>query len=184
MNTALLFLAMVVATPEALDSQAACESASTVLKDMRYVEGKTADPGDFSHPKVQARIRSCTQVAKLAVPFGRDTVFASIAIAYNESNFRPGLKGKAGELGKMQVMPKFHCTPYADLNDGKGGCTNPERAGVRALRFFQKEAKGDLRETLRRYNGSGKYADKVSGFVRAITRAYDRRTSVAQAGLR
>jgi len=171
MNT-LLILALLAASPEAINPQDACESASRVLKDMRYVEGKTADPGDFTHPKIKARIQSCVQVARLAAPHGEGVRFTSSAIAYNESNFRRGVKGSAGELGKMQVLPRLHCKPYADLNDGKGGCTNPERAGVRLVRLLL--AKHPLEKALKRYNGSTAYAKKVSRFVEAAQRSYDR----------
>ncbi len=150
MNITLIMLAILASSPivepEAvivIEPMAACEAASRVLRDMRYVEGRFADPGDFSHPKIQVRMKSCEGIAKLAAPFGVEAVFAALAVAYNEGNYRPGLIGKAGELGKMQVLAKHHCKGVTDLDDGKGGCINPERAGVRALRLIQAKDPSD-----------------------------------------
>jgi len=174
--TTLSLLVLTCAGPQDwVEPQDACEAASTVLKDMRYVEGQYAEPGDFSHPKIKARIDSCVGVATLAAPHGRDVVFTSIAIAiaYNETNFRKGVAGAAGEQGRMQVMPKHHCRKYADRNDGKGGCTNPDRAGVRAIRILLKRHR--LTKALRLYNGGRDYAEKVTKFVRAVERAVARR---------
>lgn len=106
-------------------------------------------------------------------------MFTSIAIAYNETNFRKGVAGKAGELGRMQVMPKYHCQPYDDLRDGEG-CTNPERAGVRAIRLLLRKHK--LETALRLYNGSRAYGKKVAGFVKAIRRSYERHTQLVTKG--
>jgi len=206
MMSAILLAALVVVAPEAVDPQEACEAASMVLKDMRYVEGKYAEKGDFSHPKIQRRLASCVEIATLAAPHGEDVTFASIAIAYNESNFRQNVgKGGDGEVGRMQVIPGYHCKPYGDLDDGKGGCINPERAGVRAIRLARsrvlkkhrrhwglhtgKDAcKWGQRRTptmcrvLREYNGSTTYATKVGGFIRSIRRSYERHTTLAAKG--
>ncbi len=181
MLTTLVMLALVCAGPlDWIEPQEACEAASTVLKDMRYVEGKYAKPGDFSHPKIEARIASCMEVAALAAPHGRDVVVTALTIAYNETNFRKGVTGAAGEQGRMQVMPKHHCRQYADLNDGKGGCTNPDRAGVRAIRILLK--RHPLTEALQRYNGGKAYAVKVTKWVRAVERVVQRRLAKGQAG--
>jgi len=136
-----VLLVAAVTVPGTLTPREACEISSTVLRDMRYVEGKYADPGDFSHPKVKRRIDSCEEITKLAIAHGEDVVFASVAVAYNETNFdktRHGkpILGKKGEQGRMQVMYKHHCKGVADLDGGKGICLNPERAGVRVLRGF------------------------------------------------
>jgi len=131
---------VVSATPETVDvvdPRAICEAASTVLKDMRKVNSQPRNPWDFSHPNVEKRVASCTEIAAFAAPHGYAVTFASVAIAYNESNFRKGVEGKDREEGRMQVMFKHHCKQYPDLNDGKGHCTNPERAGVRAIRLIQ-----------------------------------------------
>lgn len=160
-------------TVSSVDPRAVCEDASRVLKDMRYTEfGQYAERGDFSHPNVAARLDSCVEGASLAAPFGSDVTYAVVAVMYNEANFRPGVVGKAGELGRMQVQAKLHCKPYSDLDDGKGGCTNPLRAGVRLMRLLV--TKHGLEKALKLYNGSQRYADKVMGFIEAIKRSHER----------
>lgn len=168
----LILVALIAAAPDPADPEVVCDAAARVLKDMRYVEGRIADPGDYNHPKVKARQARCIQVASLAAPHGLDVTVASVAVAYTETNFRDGVPGKLGELGMMQVLPHLHCKPYSDLNDGQGGCTNPERAGVRFLRFLL--TKHSTRKALIHYNGSTAYADKVMRFVKTIRRSYRR----------
>ncbi len=168
--TPLLLVAL--ATPSTVNPADACRSASRVLLDMRYVEGRRAEPGDFSHPKIAARLERCEKVARLAAPHGPDVTFAAIAVAYNETNFREGVPGKAGELGMMQVLPGYHCKPYPDLRKGKG-CTDPLRAGVRALRLLL--ADHGTERALQLYNGSSAYARKVAGYARAARRSWERR---------
>ena len=179
MKAVLILIALVLSLPsiamaeeEKANPRLACEAASLVLKDMRYVEGKTAAPRDFSHPKAEARLQRCMKVALLAAPHGEKVMLASIAIAYNETNFRSKVKGSAGEVGMMQVMPKHHCKPYKDLNNGSGGCTNPELAGVRLIRFLLN--KYSINRSFRYYNGGQKYADKVEVFFKVIRRSYHR----------
>ena len=130
----LVFTATPVVSDTSHDPKVVCEAASMVLRDMRYFQGKYAAPGDFS--RIRKRLASCESLVALARPFGLRLMVGVGAVAYNEGNFREGLVGAAGEEGKMQVMYKHHCKGVLDLDNGKGHCTNPERAGVRALRLI------------------------------------------------
>lgn len=170
---ALLLLAALAVPSAEVDPVEACEAAATVLRDLRYEErGRWADRRDLGHPAVQARLARCVQVARLAAPHGPDLTFASIAVAYAESNFRLEVEGSAGELGMLQVIPRYHCRPYPDLDDGQGGCTDPVRAGVRALRIFV--GRHGVREGLALYNGSLAYARRVAGYAEAARWAWRR----------
>jgi len=203
MTSLLLATLAAMGSPDPVEPRAACEAASMVLKDMRYVEGKLAPKGDFSHPKIKARLDSCVEVATLAAPHGRDVIFAAVAIGFNESLYRKGVVGADGELGRLQVLPGYHCKPYPDLNDGKGGCVNPERAGVRAIRLKLAQArkmtrrlrplyrKGDacrwnrhrvptICRALKDYNGSRTYASKVARFIRSIRWSYAKQERLAR----
>lgn len=173
MNFFLILFALAFPSPsmwDTVNSRDVCEAASMVLPDMRYTEGGYTAPGDFSSPEVEARLRRCEKVARLAAPHGKMVVFASIAIAYTETNFRPDLVGTAGEVGMMQVIPRWHCEPFDDLNDGSGGCTNPERAGVRFIRRLLSEH--SMNKALRLYNGGQKYADRVERYVIDVVFSY------------
>ena len=205
---ALLFFVVVVAAPaltvDRPDAEKVCKAASLVLKDMRYHGGKYADPGDFSPSQVKERLDHCIKAVRVGTFHGEKVAFATAAIGYRESNFRPEVVGAAGEVGMMQVIPRLHCTKYPDLDDGKGGCINPVRAGVRAFRLLlasELEARprwipiysnGDpcrwdglrvptLCRVLRRYNGSQRYATAVAGFVRSVEWAYRRDGHLAKA---
>ena len=155
---------------DALQAEAVglCRSGSHVLKDMRYYQGRILHPvKDAAHPRLVRNVKRCARIVRLALPFGRRTAILAGTIGYNETLHNGSKVGKAGELGAMQVLAKYHCTPYPDLDDGKGGCTNPERAGVRALRLMltdntdKKTGKVDEREALLMWNARPGYGKKV-----------------------
>lgn len=78
------------------------------------------------------------------------------AIAATESNGNPKARGKKGERGAFQVMPKYW---------GKVP-RRPEHQARQAdtiLAELLRESGGDVREALGRYNGdrSGRYAERV-----------------------
>jgi len=123
---------------------ARCRSLSRGLRDMRYTRGKVLEPGDFSNPRVNARIARCARIAEKAEPYGTTVVWAAISLAFRESCFdaeRRGkpIEGKAGELGMMQVMPRT-CLSFEDLSED-GICQDPIEAGVRHLATKITEAK-------------------------------------------
>jgi hypothetical protein len=135
----LVLTALLLGSSAHAQPSAACKAASTTLKDMRKVEGKYTDPGDFAHPKVRARLERCTEISRLILPYvdsAPETVYAAVSVAYNESNFDKERRGKPlvgakGEQGMMQVMAKSHCKepPHGD---GKI-CTHPDKTGVGIL---------------------------------------------------
>jgi soluble lytic murein transglycosylase-like protein len=88
-----------------------------------------------------------------------------IAIIEHESRFNPEAIGSAGEFGLMQIYPA--AWPQFDTSRGFEIAYNID-FGCRVFSGCLKEAKGDIREALRLYNGRGElpegmipYPDRV-----------------------
>ena len=158
----------IVATmdPSAMEAPLPCAVAAQVLPDMLYAHG--VGYTDISNPKVQARIDRCSTLVAQIEDQGGDMVFATIAVAYVESNFNPDAVGSAGERGMMQVLPQYHCVN--EFSDGQGGCVNPEGASIKFLAHLLNQH--GTHEALRRYNGSGAYATRVEGYISKVEAAY------------
>lgn len=85
----------------------------------------------------------------------------------HESFFNPAAVGSLSEMGLMQIFPPAH--PQFDVRRGFEIEYNIDY-GCRIFSRLLTETKGDLRESLRRYNGMGvlppgmlPYADRVLG---------------------
>ena len=157
-----------------------CNAAARGLRDMRWDRGGTR-PG-----YVERRLERCRGLVDVAGGEGHDEAFMArvVAIAYNESNFRPRAIGSAGERGMMQVQPKWHCWRALGLDSRKEWSGEPcdyRLAGIRALAAFVEadRAEGDGREdwlrVLKGYNGSWDYAYTVDGYARSILRRWSYR---------
>ena len=138
---AVLSASLAEATPLEIER---CRSLSRGLQDMRYYQGKTLKPGDYTNKAVNARIARCGVIAKAAAPYGTAVVWASIALAFKESCFdfeRRGepIKGKAGEVGPMQVMAKT-CAQFENLYKDDV-CLDPIKASVLHMRNKLADAK-------------------------------------------
>jgi hypothetical protein len=130
----------------------------------------------------------CAGLAEMGYEEGLavEGVIRVVAIAYNETCFRPEASGARGELGMMQVLPK-RCAEYAKTADG----CDPDRAGIRYLknlrdrervRAARKGRAFAWRSVVRRYNGSGRvarhYATKVQAYAFIISRKLESRGSM------
>jgi len=82
------------------------------------------------------RLAVCTAVAHQAEELNVSPSLA-VSVALQESRMRDDIKGKRGELGPMQVMPRYAC-PKGERNcevcDNETGVCNWVRAGILALK--------------------------------------------------
>lgn len=60
--------------------------------------------------------RFSAEISEAAAKYGIDSRLVR-AVVYEESRFRPGAVGKAGEIGLMQVMPKRAALDWARANN-------------------------------------------------------------------
>lgn len=95
--------------------------------------------------------------------------FLVVAIIFRESSFRRKVKGKRGEVGLMQVMPRGTLTrtiTKQDLTDARANI----RAGVGHLRYWQDECDSeDMELWLSAYN-AGKC--KKTFYGRSVRKLY------------
>lgn len=163
-------------TPERL-----CAAASRGMIDMRW------DRGGTRPEYVTQRLERCAGLVRQALREGLRVEGAArvVAVAYNESNFRPGAVGAKGELGMLQIIPRLHCWRATR----KDGTCDPELAGIRYLRALQVEKSRDSRKRRRKfdwaavltgYNGSSRYGDKVDGYARSALKRYRYRLKLRQ----
>lgn len=75
-----------------------------------------------------------------------------------ESRCNPDAIGGVGEVGLMQIYPKYWPWSRADLKDPEFNAW----AGAEVLRKISREGERSPQQVLKRYNGSPKYAVKVS----------------------
>ena len=152
-----------------------CESAAKGLRDMRW------DRGGTRPEYVDARLKRCANLVSTALEEGLNVEGAArvVAIAYNETNFRPWALGQHGEQGMLQVQPKWHCHRATKEN---GECDH-DRAGIRLLRALKEQEQSAAKKERRRfswanvlwrYNGSSYYGAKVDRYARAALRHFRR----------
>lgn len=164
-----IFLALLVlAAPETAGLDPVCDAAADVLTDMR----SRVKPG------VEVRLGHCSSLLRKARDLGvtdEPTLARIVAVAYTESNFRPGVTGKRGEQGMMQVQARIHCK--------KNPTCDTDTAGIRLLTTLRDDPAnrdkktGRIRwtEVLRNYNGSLRYGEKVNGRAVAALASLERR---------
>lgn len=80
------------------------------------------------------------------------------AIASKESRFNPDAIGSAGEIGAWQVREKFWGHPGETLAE-------QAKASEAILRDLVDASGGQLKPAIRRYNGSGKQAERYAEHV-------------------
>jgi hypothetical protein len=86
------------------------------------------------------------------------------AIAAKESNFNDRARGKAGEIGMYQVLPRVHGHPGRTWRD-------QTKTSERLLNELVSDAGGVLQVAVRRYNGSGPKAAHYAKHVMALARS-------------
>ena len=86
------------------------------------------------------------------------------AIAAKESNFNDRARGKAGEIGMYQVLPRVHGHPGRTWRD-------QTKTSERLLNELVSDAGGVLQVAVRRYNGSGPKAAHYAKHVMAMARS-------------
>lgn len=99
-----------------------------------------------------------------------------MAIIFVESSYNPEAKSKAGAIGLMQVVPKWHLdkiNPYGDIEVLYDIPTNIEIGTSILMEYFRKE--GNWLSALHRYNGSLqdqslKYSNRVMTKYRLLKR--------------
>jgi hypothetical protein len=177
--TKTLMLLMLVGAPDVAPTEETstpeklCEAASRGMVDMRW------DRGGTRPEYVAQRLERCAGLVRRALTEGLKVEGAArvVAVAYNESNFRPNAVGAHGELGMLQIIPKLHCW-RAKREDGS---CDPELAGIRYLRALQvteiraakkKRKKVDWVRVLASYNGSSAYGDKVDSYARSALKRF------------
>ena len=151
-------------------AQAMCTKASAGLKDMRWDRGG-------SRPEYRAsRLERCAVLLQKAHAegFSHAGLARVLAVAYAESNFRPGAVGSVGERGMLQVRPEKHC----HLASVDGVC-DFDLAGLRYLKSLvqrERQRRGPFlwARVLRHYNGSSAYARKVELFARTVLHRWRR----------
>jgi len=94
--------------------------------------------------------------------------FLVVAIIFRESSFRRKVKGKRGEVGLMQVMPRGTLTRSITTDDLTDVRANV-RVGVGHLRYWQQECGGDMELWLSAYN-AGKC--KTTFYGRSVRKLY------------
>lgn len=103
------------------------------------------------------------ELAELLASYEHPRVLA--AIAAKESNFRLSARGKAGEVGAFQIIPKHHGHPGYTWS-------SQTSAADRLLRELLSDTGGRIEPAVRRYNGAGpkavRYAKSVMVLVRSI----------------
>ena len=147
-----------------LHAEHLCISARAVLPEMKMV--------DESH-------EMCVIVTKAAIDEGFPPMHAAyiLATAYNESRFRRDARGAQGEIGPVQIKPKWWCP------NGDATRCDPLHYGIRALaKLYLSKRYGnrDWHMALGMYNGGPKspdwfYGDTVTSHARRVLRAYRRR---------
>lgn len=80
---------------------------------------------DESQEKVREYARVITEETQAVQP--EVDPFVVVAVIFRESSFRPKVKGKCGEVGLMQIMPKGAITRLIDPS-----ITSEDLTGVRA----------------------------------------------------
>lgn len=83
------------------------------------------------------------------------------AVAAKESNFRLDAKGKSGEVGAFQIIPRLHGHPGHTWG-------SQSKAAERLLRELVDASGGNLEAAVRRYNGSGPKAVRYASHVMAM----------------
>ena len=88
----------------------------------------------------------CAEVAVKARAAGVPARLAT-RLAYRESRLRHGLTSSAGAMGPLQAVPRYWCP--AGVAEG----CDLTAAGVRALRYYLRRERGDVRRALCAYTG-------------------------------
>jgi len=83
------------------------------------------------------------------------------AVAAKESNFRLDAKGKAGEVGAFQQIPRLHGHPGHTWG-------SQTKAAERLLKELVESSGGKLSAAVRKYNGSGPKAVRYASSVMAM----------------
>lgn len=86
-----------------------------------------------------------------------------------ESGFNPNAKSKAGAIGIVQIIPRYHGLTVSELKDYRTAVN----AGAEVLDKYRQSCNGDMRCALHKYNvGPANYAKgkRNSKYVAAIMR--------------
>ena len=142
-----------------------CPSLSSAEYSSREVAVKISSRFQTS-PEVAAKIAS--SVHATATKHKIDP-FLVLAIIAAESGFNPKAVSRAGAVGLMQAIPRFHQDKITRLGLGKSGLFGVEgniALGVSILSEYLAASNGDQRRALQKYNGSVKdkkqlYSKKV-----------------------
>lgn len=106
--------------------------------------------------------KTAPELAELLATCEHPRVLA--AVAAKESNFRLDAKGKAGEVGAFQIIPRLHGHPGHTWG-------SQSKAAERLLRELVDASGGNLEAAVRRYNGSGPKAVRYASHVMAMARS-------------
>lgn len=86
------------------------------------------------------------------------------AIAAKESRYKLNARGAAGEVGAFQILPRVHGHPGKTWN-------SQTKAAERILRELVAGSGGKIEVAVRKYNGSGKKAERYASHVMAMARS-------------
>ena len=95
------------------------------------------------HALTPAAVAVCAEVAVKARAAGVSARLAT-RLAYRESRLRRDVVSSAGAVGPMQAMPRYWC---------RAEPCDHVAAGVRALRYYLRRERGDVRRALCAYTG-------------------------------
>ena len=106
-----------------------------------------------------SQVRNCEKVAQRAEAEHMDP-FLMVALGYYESTFMDGVKSRAGAIGYLQVIPKYHCPRGIKKCDTTA-------AGLRAYRKFY-AITGSHADALAMYNAGSKPGKTARRFAKRV----------------
>jgi soluble lytic murein transglycosylase-like protein len=122
---------------------------------------------DEAHLRAEEHARIITEESQAIQP--EVDPFLVVAIVFRESSFRPRVKGKRGEVGLMQILPRGTLTRSITKDDLTNVRANI-RVGVGHLRYWRETCgHGDMDLWLSAYN-AGKC--KRTGYGKRVRRLY------------
>lgn len=109
-------------------------------------------------------LATCEDIVAEAYTAQIDPVLVAV-LAYTESRLNPKARSKAGAVGPLQVLPKYHCP-----NGREKGC-DLIYAGINALiKFKTRWGKKGWKEVLCHWNSGNKCNRRSRYFARAVLR--------------
>jgi len=125
-------------------------------------------------PQFDERVGVCLEVARAAE---NEELMVSIvvSVALEESAFQRKLRSKAGAMGPLQIIPRYHC-PNAQgehkPHERRGtlqGC-DLVKDGVKAVGWFWRTYDHDWQRALAHYNSGTKIYNSSRAYARRVMR--------------